>query len=49
MRPRPSTIRIKRKGERGYPWRIPCEGEKVEEGEPLTKMEKNAEEIRERI
>ena len=28
---------------------MPREGEKVEEGEPLTKMEKKVEEIRERI
>jgi len=30
-------MRMKRKGERDSPYRIPLEGEKVEEGEPLNK------------
>jgi hypothetical protein len=34
---------IKRKGERGSPCRIPWEGEKVDKGDPFTRMEKNVE------
>jgi hypothetical protein len=41
--PRPSTIKIKRNGERRSPCRIPWEGEKVVEGEPLTRIEKKKE------
>jgi hypothetical protein len=36
---------VKRKGERGSPWKIPQEGEKVVEGEPFTRMEKNDDKI----
>jgi hypothetical protein len=35
---------MKRKGERGSPCQIPREGEKVGEGDPLTRMEKKTEE-----
>jgi hypothetical protein len=47
--PSSSAIRVKRKGERGSPCLIPIEGEKVEEGDPLIKMEKKAEEVRDTI
>jgi len=33
-------MRIKRNGERGSPYLRPLEGEKVLEGEPLTRIEK---------
>jgi hypothetical protein len=36
------------KGERESPCLMPQEGEKVEEGDPLTKIEKREEELRER-
>ena len=36
----PSTIMMKTKGDIEYPYVIPHKGEKVLEGEPLTKMEK---------
>ena len=38
--PRPSTIKIKRKGERVSPWLISLDGWKVWEGVPFIKMEK---------
>jgi hypothetical protein len=47
--PRPSAIMMKRKGERGSPCLIPLEGEKGQEGTPLIRMEKKAEEVRFRI
>jgi hypothetical protein len=36
----------KRKGERGSPWRMPREGEKVLEGTPFTRIEKKTVEVR---
>jgi len=47
-RTKPSAIKMKRKGERGSPYRMSQEGEQVLEGEPLIKMEKKDEEVRER-
>jgi hypothetical protein len=44
--PRPSTIKMKRKGDRGSPCLMPREGEKVVEGDPLTNIEKKAVEVR---
>ena len=38
--PRPSAIRIKRKGERGPPCTIPLEEVNGAEGDPLIRMEK---------
>jgi hypothetical protein len=38
--PRTSTIKMKRKGERGSPYLIPQLREKIEDGEPFTKIEK---------
>jgi hypothetical protein len=35
-----------RKGERGLPCLIPLEGERVWEGTPLTRIEKNVEDMR---
>ena len=43
---RPSARMMKRKGERGYPYLIPLEGEKGHEGTPLMRREKNAKEVR---
>ena len=48
-RPRPSAIRTKRKGDSGSPCLMPREAEKGHEGAPLTRIEKNAEEVRFRI
>ena len=42
-------MRMKRKGERGSPRQIPREESNMEEGEPLTRIEKKVEEMRERI
>jgi len=39
-------MKIKRKGERGLPFLMPCEGEKGMQGDTLTRMEKNAVEKR---
>jgi len=47
--PRPSTIRIKRKGERGSLCLIPQDGEKVGNGESLIKMEKKVEVVKDMI
>ena len=44
--PRLSTIRMKRKGERGSPYHIPCKEKEVKEGEPLTKIEKKVVEVK---
>ena len=44
---RPSTIRMKRKGESGSPYLMPLEGLNVEVEIPLSRMEKNEEEMRE--
>ena len=46
---RPSAIRMKRNGESGSPYQIPLEGLNVEVGEPLRRMEKKEEEMREYI
>ena len=43
---RPSSIRMKRKGERGSPYLIPLDGEKGCDGTPLIRMEKKAEKVR---
>jgi hypothetical protein len=45
----PSSIRMKRKGERGSPCFIPLEGEKGFEGTPLMRMENKVEEVRLKI
>ena len=37
---RPSAIRMKRKGESGYPYLMPLEGLNVEVGMPLSGMER---------
>lgn len=42
----PSATRTKRKGDRGSPWRIPQDGKKGDEGEPLNRTEKEREEMR---
>ena len=42
--PRPSTMSIKRKGDRGSPCLMPHEELKGFEGDPLTKIEKKAKE-----
>jgi hypothetical protein len=44
---RPSSINMKRKGERGYISWLSWDGEKVLEGEPLIRTEKKSE-VRER-
>ena len=44
-RPRPSIMIMNIKGERGSPYRIPLEGLKVGEGEPLTRIEKKVVEV----
>jgi hypothetical protein len=46
---RPSTIRMKRKGERGLPCLIPWEGANIAEGDPLMIIEKKVEEVRDII
>lgn len=46
---RPSTIRMKRKGDKGSPFLIPLEGLKVGEGAPLTRIETKDEETNDRI
>jgi hypothetical protein len=40
---------MKRKGERGYPWRIPLDEEKGRDGTPLIIIENKAEEVSMRI
>jgi len=40
---------MKMKAERGSPYIIPLEGEKVQEGTPLMRMEKKVVEVRFRI
>jgi hypothetical protein len=47
--PKPSSIRIERKGERVSPWKMLQEGEKVPKGEPLIRIEKKVEEMRDII
>jgi hypothetical protein len=42
-------MRIKMKGDSRSPWKNPLEVEKVEEGVPLTKMEKKENEVKDRI
>ena len=49
IRPRPSTIRMNKKGESGSPCRMPREGLKVFEGALFMRTKKKAEEIRLRI
>lgn len=46
VQPNPSIIRIKKKGETGSPCIMMREGLKVSKGDPLTKIEKKAEESR---
>jgi hypothetical protein len=46
---RPSAMIIKRNRDRGSPCLIPCMGEKGQEGTPLMRIEKKAEEVRFRI
>jgi hypothetical protein len=48
-RPSPSSIRMKRKGERGAPFQIPLELENVEYGETIMRMEKKEDELRDVI
>jgi hypothetical protein len=43
--PRPYTIKMKRKGERESPCRIPHEVKKVDVGDPFTKIENKVEEV----
>lgn len=45
--PRPSATMMKRKGDRGSPYLIPLDGLKFLEGDPLSKIKKTSEEIRE--
>ena len=40
------AIRTKRKGERRSHYRMPMEGEKEVEGDPLTEIEKKVEEVK---
>jgi hypothetical protein len=46
---RPSSMIMKRNGERGSPCLIPWVGEKGKEGTPLMRIEKKVEEVRFRI
>ena len=46
---RPPIMRIKRKGDRGYPFHIPMEGEKVAMCDLFSKTEKEYEEVKLRI
>jgi hypothetical protein len=47
--PRPFDIRIKNKWESGSPFRMPLDLVKVGEGDPLIKMEKKADEVKDII
>ena len=39
-------MRMNKKEERGYTWKLPLDGEKGAKGEPLTKMEKKVDKVK---